>query len=234
MALPCSECCIKLVKDIHVNKHVKGKHGIPYQSDVVEPPTEILTPDCDKAESSTTCDVPLNFNDDSDASMLCDMPVQSNEEINFTDLLVKQEDILVAKLYANPAFPRNLVDKIVKDFSDYFSNPFFENCRDTVTSSLDPALPSDTRKKIESIFETLHKPFEHLQTEYKRLKYFESCGDYIPPESYQIFAREERVKTKGGVTLQMKEVISAQAKITMSITMATACHGHCPWAKRPL
>ncbi|KAK3916202.1 Sex-determining transformer protein 1 [Frankliniella fusca] len=231
MDLPCSECKLlfKDIKTFHIHfkrvhqtcekytckvgscytsfklypsfkQHVKNKHGIPYTSNVVAPPTKVLTSDVNCSE--------LNGSSASEASLdECDISVQPNEEFNFTEFLLKQEDILVAKLYANPAFPRNLVDKVVKDFSDYLSNPYFENFKDLVMSSLASDLPSETKQKVESMFETFQKPFDHLQTEYKRLKYFESCGDYIPPISYSIFSREERVKTKNGVSLKMKDVL---------------------------
>ncbi|KAK3918992.1 Dynein heavy chain 14, axonemal [Frankliniella fusca] len=42
---------------------------------------------------------------------------------------------------------------------------------------------------------------------------------------------------RGAAQAGAKEAIDAallgRAKVTMSITMATACHGHCPWAKWP-
>ncbi len=45
------------------------------------------------------------------------------EEVDFKEMLLKQQSLFVAKLYANPAFPRNLVDKMIKDFSQYLSSP---------------------------------------------------------------------------------------------------------------
>ncbi|XP_034245704.1 uncharacterized protein LOC117647841 [Thrips palmi] len=89
------------------------------------------------------------------------------------DLLIQEQDYLVAKLYSNPALP-----------------------------SRDARL----RQEIDKMFELVMNPFSHLQTEYKRLKYFEDSGEYIAPVSYEIFSREERVKTKGGVILQMRQV----------------------------
>lgn len=150
MDLPCSECKLvfKDLKTFHIHftlvhqtcekytckvgsclthfklypsfkQHVRNQHGIPYRSVEVVAPTEILTTDLNSTEFTSASNVQPSFSNE------CDMPVQSYKEHNFTDLLVKQEDILVAKLYANPAFPRSLVDQIVKNFSDYLSSPFF-------------------------------------------------------------------------------------------------------------
>ncbi|XP_034255474.1 uncharacterized protein LOC117653729 [Thrips palmi] len=121
------------------------------------------------------------------------------------DLLLDQEDVIVAKFYANPAFPRNLVTKVVNEFSNYVTSPFFEHMEKLVMSSLDSNMV-EARSEIEDMFDRLRHPFDPLQTEYKRLQYFESCGHYIPPVLYPIDYREERVKSKKGVTLEMRPV----------------------------
>ena len=69
------------------------------------------------------------------------------------------------------------------------------------------SLAPDKSAEAAAMFEVLKNPFRHLQTEYKRFQYFESCGKYILPIPYEIDSREERIKSKGGVTLQMRKVL---------------------------
>ncbi|KAJ1518948.1 hypothetical protein ONE63_011436 [Megalurothrips usitatus] len=69
-----------------------------------------------------------------------------------------------------------------------------------------PNLSLHLQREIAGMFNVLRNPFRHLQTEYMRLKHFESCGSYIPPIAYEIDCREERAKSKDGVTLRMKSV----------------------------
>ncbi|KAK3916197.1 Transcription factor YY2 [Frankliniella fusca] len=138
-------------------------------------------------------------NYDNSADNVCD----ENTVCNVEDLLMQEQDYLVAKLYSNPAFPRNMVGHVIDNFSKYLTSPFFENMRHVVTSSLDPNLSLARKQEIEKMFDITMNPFPHLQTEFKRLKYFEANGEYIPPETYEIYSREERVKTKDGVVLKM-------------------------------
>lgn len=137
---------------------------------------------------------------------------------NSKALLQDQEDRLVAKLYQNPAFPRNLVNKMVADFKDYLSSPFFENLQKIVTTSLDPNLSPDLLQEIAGMFRILSNPFHHLETEYKRLMHFENCGAYIPPVSYTIYTREERVKSKGKMTLNMRPVLGQYVPLDKVLT----------------
>ncbi|KAJ1525813.1 hypothetical protein ONE63_009016 [Megalurothrips usitatus] len=92
------------------------------------------------------------------------------------------------------------VKDLLRQQEDHFIAKLYEN-------PSFPHLPLNVKKQIGGMFNVLRNPFQHLQTEYKRFKYFESCGAYIPPISYEIDSREERVKTKGGVTLCMKSVL---------------------------
>ncbi|KAK3929199.1 Zinc finger protein 653 [Frankliniella fusca] len=117
---------------------------------------------------------------------------------DYKRLLEDQENNLVAKLYSNPAYPRNLVNIVITLFYEHFEQ--------VVTSSLDPNLSPHLQNEIAGMFKVLKNPFCHLKTEYMRLKHFESCGSYIPPISYEIDCREERARSKDGVTIRMKSV----------------------------
>ncbi|XP_034253504.1 uncharacterized protein LOC117652584 [Thrips palmi] len=128
----------------------------------------------------------------------------NDEVLDYKAMLKNQQDVLVAKLYANPAFPRNLVDKMVKDISLYLSGPFFDHFQSRVLSFLSEF--PDKQAEIQEMFELVMNPFAHLATEYKRFAYFEKSGDFIKPVPYDISFQEKRTKKKSVVNLEMKPV----------------------------
>jgi len=182
-------------------KHLISTHNVPASINGAK-----------KVPSSAQVDVEVHA-DDRVASVECSSDVMANDcdsrpilICDVKDLFLQQEDYFVAKLYSNPAFPRNLVDSMVKEFSSFLTSPFFEKLKDVVTSSLDPNLARECKDEIIQMFEFVMNPFDHLKTEFKRFKYFQGLGEFIPPEPYDIFSREERAKSTGGNALQMKSV----------------------------
>jgi len=60
---------------------------------------------------------------DSDNTDLGPVGGKANEATlfdNFDDSLIRNVDILIAKLYSKPGLPRNLVDSMVTDITDFF------------------------------------------------------------------------------------------------------------------
>lgn len=56
------------------------------------------------------------------------------------------------------------------------------------------------------MFQSLSNPFQHLDTEYKRITHFQTTGAYVPPESYHIGSRVGKKNSKKGVKAEMKQV----------------------------
>ena len=150
-------------------KHVNSIHHVPFvASQSRQKPHVVLNVNDQSSECILEVDSSVG-NSENDSDLYCDVE----------DLLIQEQDYLVAKLYSNPALPRSVVSDMVNNFSKYLSSPFFENMNSVITSSLDPNLSSSTRQEIDEMFELIMNPFAHLQTEYKRLKYFETNGEKL-------------------------------------------------------
>jgi hypothetical protein len=183
-----------LISTHHVPASIKKASKVPLPTQVDN--ANLFT---DESVQSTECvSVDKNDCDSSLPNLMTDLDVK--------ELFLQQEDYFVAKLYSNPAFPRNLVDSMVKEFSGFLTSPFFEKLKEDVMTSLNPNLAQPSRDKVVQMFDFLMNPFDHLKTEYKRFKYFQELGDYIPPVTYEICSREERAMSIGGNALQMKSV----------------------------
>lgn len=182
--------------------HLVNKHQIPANA---------------KEAQNTTLSLGINVgagtSDDGAVSLghstetnVCDISKSSPvSSADVKQMLLFQQDKFVAKLYSNPSLPRNLVDTMVHEFSDFLTSSFFEKLRLSVVSSLDPNLPVESKKEITDMFDVIMNPFEHLRSEYKRFQYFQELGEFIPPRSYDICKREERARGDGA-TLTMKSV----------------------------
>ncbi|KAE9543677.1 hypothetical protein AGLY_002073, partial [Aphis glycines] len=99
-----------------------------------------------------------------------------------------QEDYVcsfLSKLYSNPQVPRNVVQTIV-DMS-----LIFDGINHTLRSSvskflLDSNISNECFDHFNSILEVVKDPFNDLNTEYKRFKYYTKLGTYILPQEYVI------------------------------------------------
>lgn len=181
-------------------KHLFRQHGIP-NHDInhgmpnTENPLEIHLFDIPPLEN-TQC------NDN--------IQIDTNDDFNpmeFHNTLTRNATVFVAKLYSKPGLPRNHVDSVVKDITSFFSETFApDNWIQIIKALKVSSLESDTINAIENIFKAIANPFSELSNEYLRLKYFQSTGDYIPPETYTIDSRVERVRTCGTVKGKMQNV----------------------------
>jgi len=121
---------------------------------------------------------------------------------DFDNILSNNVDIFISKLYSKPGYPRNLVDTVVKDITDFLSGDFLKNLQDLCLQNLDKEVPESVRLQVIEMFQKLSNPFENMSTEYKRFKHFQTLGTYIAPQTYRIDSRVENVK---GVP-QMRDV----------------------------
>ncbi|KAE8741293.1 hypothetical protein FOCC_FOCC013181 [Frankliniella occidentalis] len=158
------------------SKHLVVFHDVPRHSATE---TSLVVQNVDK------CDLAAESGPSSSTEQTVEAEPPIVEKVDFKEMLLKQQDFFVAKLYANPAFPRNLVDKMVKDLSHYLSSPFFDHLQNVVLSSVSPESP-EKKLEIQEMFDMVMNPFAHLNTEYKRFAYFENSGDFIKPVAYDI------------------------------------------------
>ncbi|CAI6369501.1 unnamed protein product [Macrosiphum euphorbiae] len=100
-----------------------------------------------------------------------------------------QEDYVssfLSKLYANPLVPRNVVQTIVDDMSLIFDG-LDHTLRSSVSKLLmDGNISNECFDHFNSILEVVKHPFNDLNTEYKRFKYYTKLGTYIPPQEYVV------------------------------------------------
>jgi len=122
--------------------------------------------------------------------------------------LVKGEaDILVAKLCSRVSVPRSVTTSIIQDFSSFFTSGIIDKLKKLVLQLLEDSSVSEVEKtKIRGVFNVLSNPFKHIETDFLRKRHFQKSGCYVPPQSYVIHSRIQRVKTPDGMKLQMRDV----------------------------
>ncbi|RVE41093.1 hypothetical protein evm_014258 [Chilo suppressalis] len=119
--------------------------------------------------------------------------------IKFNCNLTKHATDFVAKLYSKPGLLRNHVVDVIKDVTSFLSETFAPSNWSKIKKALKLSqLKPDVVYAIKNIFRTIASPFSELSSEHLRMKYFQSTGDYILPETYIIGSRVER-KVTGGV-----------------------------------
>lgn len=100
-----------------------------------------------------------------------------------------QEDYVssfLSKLHANSLVPINVVQTIVDDMSLIFDG-LNHTLRSSVSKLLmDGNISNECFDHFNSILEVVKHPFNDLNTEYKRFKYYTKLGTYIPPQEYVV------------------------------------------------
>ncbi|KAK3931890.1 Membrane-bound lytic murein transglycosylase F [Frankliniella fusca] len=133
--------------------------------------------------STTSQDICINSSLNSSDSVQYDVK-------NFTSVVTTQVDTFVAKLYSKPQLPRNYVENIVQDVSLLFKNCLSSQFKNDLLVILKNAqVNSEELQHVENMFEVLDNSFQHLSSEYRRLKYFESNGLLVRPETVEIGSR---------------------------------------------
>lgn len=186
-------CTRKFDKWDSYRKHLFMQHCIPnhFQSQSTGIQFESNISNAPPVEIPRLDDIEIDTRDDFDLS-------------EFNNTLRRNATIFVAKLYSKPGLPRNHVDDVIKDITSFLSDTF---APDKIIKILKLApLKSDVVNAVDHILKAFENPFSGLSSEYLRMKYFKSTGDYIPPETYIIDSRIERTVTGGAVKGKMQNV----------------------------
>lgn len=130
-----------------------------------------------------------------------DSPILKNLKLEFNKYrakLLESTELFVAKLYNNNQLPRSQIQTFINDLRSLFSDGLMCNLKKFVVQAmLATNCDSNIIDYCKTMFECLEDPFVNLNTDYKRMKAFESCNDYIKPEPYimgQLFVSK---KNKG-------------------------------------
>lgn len=93
----------------------------------------------------------------------------------------------LASLYADPIIPRKNVQYVVDSISKIIKIDVLSSVRKVLQQSSDECIPSTALQTIEDkIVSAIQKPLDPLQTEHRRMKYFEETGSYIAPKEVVI------------------------------------------------
>lgn len=179
-------------------KHLRNKHNVPKHFTECNNEMQPSHP----SPSHNNSNVTVNTNCVSETK-LCDRISPSD----FHTLLEEHINILISKMNTKWGLPRNQVDSVIEDISIFLGVIFVKILKEKVIDTLSKC-NADVQDicSIEAMFKSLSNPFNHLSSEYKRMKYFKSTGAYIPPESYCIDSRVEKISTQQEVKLQMTQV----------------------------
>jgi len=139
---------------------------------------------------------------------------------SFENFVKEQGDIFVSKFYAKPSLPRNIVQNIIDETHSFISGGVIMNTLKTkVLDALrNSQAPPSAMDEISDVFSVVEQPFTHLRTEHLRLKHFQTLGNYIPPQEFEIGKREENVKTKVGVKQKWVAVMAQHVPIIPVLT----------------
>lgn len=116
---------------------------------------------------------------------------------DFCNLLQAVTDKFISSLYNTLTLNRALIQDIIISVSEIFSSgiiTIFKNCLSSCSAD----------ERIE-ICKILENPFKNLNTEYKRMQYFENCNCLIRPIPFCIGTVEDPLRKQGQVSLSLKQ-----------------------------
>lgn len=94
----------------------------------------------------------------------------------------------MSTLYANPSFPRNCVQSMIRYTTSLFSD-LMSGLKDKI-SAVSGNLSKDELDELNEAFLVTQNPFEGFETEHKRMTFFKELGTFIEPVPYDVgFAR---------------------------------------------
>ncbi|CAG9765739.1 unnamed protein product [Ceutorhynchus assimilis] len=147
-----------------------------------------------------------------------DSSVHIFDNVNASDLVNKLETILkksaedlVSKLYNNLSLTRSTVDTVIQYFIAFLNSGVFNIANELICNlnkQPDSKLSNTLHSPVLNIFEKIENCFSFLSTEYKRFKYFNSCGKFIKPIQCPIGTSTEESRKQGTVSLILKERFS--------------------------
>lgn len=182
--------CLRIFQTIQLfKKHLIADH---LKTNETSSNVRIIQPTADLSAASNND----RNNEDSDVSVsnsflcedefICDL---DNAEGNLMFDLKKQLQHKAAKLvssfYNETSMNRKHVQTIIDTTHMFLKDVLFSHLKPNVLNILRNA-EDTTLYKIEQIFNLFENPFESLDSEFKRFKYFKENGTLIEPESYVI------------------------------------------------
>ncbi|KAJ8678369.1 hypothetical protein QAD02_014156 [Eretmocerus hayati] len=112
-------------------------------------------------------------------------------------------------LYSNPRIPRNVVQILVDNITHYSQKIQIPNIKKEISDILQGKCSTEDLRSIEKILIRHSNPFENLETEHKRFKYFEERGFYIPPQTKNISVTT-REKKKGNKIARVEQYVTIE------------------------
>lgn len=160
-------------------KHLQATHKFPIECEVKEKTIE------NDLCSNSTLEINSDFSESNESNINDNMEFVTSQK--FSSLLRHSIDLFVAKLYSNPHFPRNLIQKVVVDSSLMVGSEYVALLRQKVINVLQTSQCAENEiQDIEIMFKTLENPFKHLQSEYLRFQYFSNLDYYVAPIPYEM------------------------------------------------
>ncbi|KAJ1526452.1 hypothetical protein ONE63_009586 [Megalurothrips usitatus] len=191
-----------------------------------------------KVHNGLVVEVPNNLNlnsvtlplVDSNTEVLNSFEVPNSDlpEISVQDFhssLHSSVECLVAKLYQNPIIPRNHVQSVLDDYSEFLAGgfidviqaklkTFFSGVRKRLHVDKSADCSNEAGDEILHMLEALKCPFEGFSTDYRRMKYFESNCYYVAPESFIISEHHPKLfNTNNGPLIKLVKTTGQFVKL---------------------
>lgn len=124
----------------------------------------------------------------------------------FKTILGTSIESFISKFYDIPEISRTVVQLIIDSVSNFLSSGFINIIKERIQSLFN--MPKiDLKNELENILQMLDmltSPFFHLNTEYKRFKYFENKETFLKPIPHILGVTHDRKQRSGCVTLELK------------------------------
>lgn len=128
-------------------------------------------------------------------------PFNYKDAIDLKDTISKLKSALkvaatsfISKFYSIPCLPRNIIQVIIVEINILLQSDSIAEFIAQIVSQLED---ESLIKTISDLFQILTNPFQDLETEYKRKKFFLKNEQYIPPKSVLVGEKLSSLKEKG-------------------------------------
>ncbi|XP_051158546.1 uncharacterized protein LOC127279929 [Leptopilina boulardi] len=194
----------------HVEEHVKNSNFLTDNECQPEPDENVLNLESNSFDYDLDIDNAENIEDDEDT-----FP----STVSFQDRLKNESDVFVSKFYSKAVLPRNVVQDLIDDTSNFLSHGCTNILKQKVLTTLKSsnADPSDV-DEISEMFNALESPFSHLDTEYKRFQYFMATGNFISANEFEIGKQLTQVKTDSGTIHKWVKVTAQHIPLAPVLT----------------
>lgn len=163
------------------------------------------------------------LNSEVDESENPDMEIDSDSTttVNTAEIrsnMTKSAAMFLAQLHANNAVNRKTVQTVIEGLNEtLLSGALLDLKREVLKVMQNANCDETTVHNILDIFNICSSPFDMLDTEHKRLKYYEENGFYTPPIEYTIDSRLEFIPSAGNI--ELKEVSYRGQYVTLFNTL---------------